>query len=66
MSAHSSGPATGDSSVPETGVPECILIVDFGSQVTQLIARRPTAQIEAVLGFIEEPELIHRDNLVLS
>jgi GMP synthase (glutamine-hydrolysing) len=40
MSAHSSGPATGDSSVPETGVPECILIVDFGSQVTQLIARR--------------------------
>ncbi|MCL9982348.1 MAG: glutamine-hydrolyzing GMP synthase [Erythrobacter sp.] len=40
MSAHSSGPATGDSSAPETGVPECILIVDFGSQVTQLIARR--------------------------
>ena len=40
MSAHSSGPATGDSPVPETGVPECILIVDFGSQVTQLIARR--------------------------
>ena len=40
MSAHSSGPATGDSPVPATGVPECILIVDFGSQVTQLIARR--------------------------
>jgi GMP synthase (glutamine-hydrolysing) len=40
MSAHSSGPATGDSPVPEAGVPECILIVDFGSQVTQLIARR--------------------------
>jgi GMP synthase (glutamine-hydrolysing) len=40
MSAHSSGPATGDSPSPETGVPECILIVDFGSQVTQLIARR--------------------------
>jgi GMP synthase (glutamine-hydrolysing) len=40
MSAHSSGPATGDSPVPETVVPECILIVDFGSQVTQLIARR--------------------------
>jgi GMP synthase (glutamine-hydrolysing) len=40
MSAHSSGPATGDSPAPETDVPECILIVDFGSQVTQLIARR--------------------------
>jgi hypothetical protein len=25
----------------------------------------PSTQIEAVLGFLEEPELIHRDNLVL-
>ena len=24
-----------------------------------------TSQIEAVLGFVDEPELIHRDNLVL-
>ena len=35
MSAHPSSPAAGDSAVPES-----ILIVDFGSQVTQLIARR--------------------------
>jgi len=41
-------------------------LVNYSSAQTQLIARRPTAQIEAVLGFIEEPELIHRDNLVLS
>jgi glutamate 5-kinase len=31
-----------------------------------LIARRPTVEIENILGFIEEPELIHRDNLVLT
>ena len=27
--------------------------------------RRPSSEIEAILGFIEEPELVHRDNLVL-
>jgi GMP synthase (glutamine-hydrolysing) len=40
MSAHSSSPAAGDSAIPESILPESILIVDFGSQVTQLIARR--------------------------
>jgi glutamate 5-kinase len=27
--------------------------------------RKPSAEIEKVLGFMEGPELIHRDNLVL-
>jgi len=27
--------------------------------------RRPSSEIESILGFIEEPELVHRDNLVL-
>jgi glutamate 5-kinase len=27
--------------------------------------RKPSSEIEAILGFVEEPELIHRDNLVL-
>jgi GMP synthase (glutamine-hydrolysing) len=40
MSAHPSSTVAGDSAVPDGNVPECILIVDFGSQVTQLIARR--------------------------
>jgi glutamate 5-kinase len=40
-------------------------LANYGSADARLIARRPTAEIEAVLGFIEEPELIHRDNLVL-
>ncbi len=27
--------------------------------------RRPSGEIESVLGYVDEPELIHRDNLVL-
>ncbi len=41
-------------------------LVNYSSSETRLIARRPTGEIESILGFIEEPELIHRDNLVLS
>jgi glutamate 5-kinase len=41
-------------------------LVNYSSTQSRLIARRPTAEIENILGFIEEPELIHRDNLVLT
>ena len=41
-------------------------LANYSSAQSRLIARRPTAEIESVLGFIEEPELIHRDNLVLT
>jgi len=41
-------------------------LVNYSSAETRQIARRPSAEIEGVLGFIEEPELIHRDNLVLA
>jgi glutamate 5-kinase len=27
--------------------------------------RKPSSEIEAILGYVDEPELIHRDNLVL-
>ncbi len=40
-------------------------LVNYSSAEARLIARRPSADIAQVLGFIEEPELIHRDNLVL-
>jgi glutamate 5-kinase len=40
-------------------------LVNYSASQARQIARRPTAEIEAILGFIEEPELIHRDNLVL-
>lgn len=41
-------------------------LVNYASGEARLIARKPTSEIESILGFIEEPELIHRDNLVLS
>jgi glutamate 5-kinase len=41
-------------------------LVNYSGDETRLIARRQTAEIASILGFIEEPELIHRDNLVLS
>src|SRR5512132_3160962 len=40
-------------------------LVNYGSQETLRILRRPSAEIEAALGYVDEPELIHRDNLVV-
>jgi glutamate 5-kinase len=40
-------------------------LVNYGSQDTTRILRKPTTEIETLLGYIAEPELIHRDNLVL-
>jgi glutamate 5-kinase len=40
-------------------------LVNYGSQEATRIARRPSSEIEAILGYVDEPELIHRDNLVL-
>ena len=40
-------------------------LVNYGSQETVRIMRRPSADIETVLGYVDEPELIHRDNLVV-
>ena len=38
---------------------------NYAAAEARLIRRAPTAQIVSILGFIEQPELIHRDNLVL-
>jgi glutamate 5-kinase len=40
-------------------------LVNYGATETARILRRPTAEIEAILGYVAEPELIHRDNLVV-
>jgi glutamate 5-kinase len=40
-------------------------LVNYSSFEARRIMRRPSSEIEAILGFVEEPELIHRDNLVL-
>ncbi|MGE0355980.1 MAG: glutamate 5-kinase [Burkholderiales bacterium] len=40
-------------------------LVNYGSAETARILRKPTGEIESLLGYIAEPELIHRDNLVV-
>jgi glutamate 5-kinase len=40
-------------------------LVNYNAQETARILRKPTAEIEALLGYIAEPELVHRNNLVL-
>ena len=40
-------------------------LVNYGSQDAARIVRKPSSEIESILGYIDEPELIHRDNLVL-
>jgi glutamate 5-kinase len=40
-------------------------LVNYGAQETQRILRRASSEIETILGYVDEPELIHRDNLVV-
>ncbi|MCX8114379.1 MAG: glutamate 5-kinase [Burkholderiaceae bacterium] len=39
---------------------------NYSSAEARLIMRKPSSQIEAALGYTNEPELVHRTNLVLT
>ena len=41
-------------------------LANYSSAEARIIARKPSSQIEGLLGYASEPELIHRDNLVLA
>ncbi len=41
-------------------------LANYAANDARRIARQPSSRIEAILGFLDEPELIHRDNLVLA
>ncbi len=41
-------------------------LANYSAAEARLIARKPSTQIEALLGYANEPELIHRDNMVLG
>ena len=41
-------------------------LANYGSSEARLIARKPSSEFEKWLGFTGEPEMIHRDNLVLA
>ena len=40
-------------------------ISNYSSSEARRIMRRPSSEILTILGFVEEPELVHRDNMVL-
>ena len=41
-------------------------LANYAATEARLIARKPSSQIAGLLGFVNESELIHRDNLVLT
>lgn len=41
-------------------------LVNYSTEETRTIMRQPSSKISELLGYVDEPELIHRDNLVLS
>jgi glutamate 5-kinase len=41
-------------------------LANYASSEARLIMRKPSGEFEGVLGFTGEPEMIHRDNLVLA
>ncbi|MGH8532749.1 MAG: PUA domain-containing protein, partial [Gammaproteobacteria bacterium] len=40
-------------------------LINYSAQETARIRGQASDRIEAVLGYVDEPELIHRDNLVV-
>jgi glutamate 5-kinase len=51
--------------VGEDGVALARGLSNYTSSEARRIMRKPSAEIEGILGFLEGPELIHRDNMVL-
>lgn len=40
-------------------------LVNYGSEDARRIAGHPSTAIEALLGYVDEPELVHRDNMAI-
>jgi glutamate 5-kinase len=51
--------------VDPTGKPIARGMSNYASAEVKRIMRKPSSEIAAILGYVEEVELIHRDNLVL-
>ncbi|MEI7463826.1 MAG: glutamate 5-kinase [Burkholderiales bacterium] len=48
-----------------TGVEVARGLTNYASSEARLIAKKPSIEFEKILGFSGEPEMIHRDNLVI-
>lgn len=51
--------------VAADGTPVARGLVNYDADEARRIAGQPSHRIEALLGYVDEPELIHRDNLVV-
>ncbi len=51
--------------INEAGIEVARGIVNYNSADTQRIKRKASSEIEKILGYVEESELIHRDNLIV-
>ncbi len=52
--------------VGEDGAEVARGLVNYSAEDTRKIMRQPSDRIEELLGYVDEPELMHRDNLVLT
>jgi len=52
--------------VDEKGVEVARGLVNYSSKETDAIKGRPSREILELLGYVDDPELIHRDNLIVS
>jgi glutamate 5-kinase len=41
-------------------------LANYAAAEARLLCRKPSGEMEALLGYVAEPEMVHRDNLVLS
>ena len=41
-------------------------MANYASHEARLLCRKPSSQLQALLGYAAEPEMIHRDNMVLA
>ena len=51
--------------IDENGTPLARGLTNYTSSEVRRIMRHSSAEIEGILGYVEGPELVHRDNLVL-
>lgn len=51
--------------VDATGVEVARGLVNYSASEAARIMRKPSSEIETILGYVDEAELIHRDNLIL-
>jgi glutamate 5-kinase len=41
-------------------------LANYASSEARLLCRKPSAEFERLLGYAAEPEMLHRDNLVIT